>query len=200
MSVTAVPLQPTKKSHIFWLWAALILGVLLAVALAWQGTGRPRALKGSNDQFLAWNKGQPGVVTTASGLQYQVLKEGDGPNPTENDVVAIGYRGTLRDGTVFDQTTQQPAVSPLARFVPGFSESLKHMRKGGSYRVWIKPEIGYGANSPDPARIPPNSLLIFDVQMLGFIPLAQYQQMQMQQMMQQQGAGGPGGAGGPPPQ
>jgi len=190
MSVTAVPLQPTKKSHIFWLWAALILGVLLAVALAWVGTGRPRALKGSNDQFLAWNKGQPGIVTTASGLEYQVLKPGEGPKPTDQDVALVNYVGRLRDGKIFDQS-RQPTPMPVGGVVPGFSEALKLMQKGGKYRIWIKPELGYRDQSPDPS-LPPNSMLIFDVELLGHLPLAQYQQMmQMQQMqqMQHQGAG-----------
>jgi len=191
MSVTAVPLQPTKKSHIFWLWAALILGVLLAVALAWVGTGRPRALKGSNDQFLAWNKTQPGIVTTASGLEYQVLKPGDGQKPTDQDVALVNYVGRLRDGKIFDQS-RQPTPMPVGGVVPGFSEALKLMQKGGKYRIWIKPELGYRDQSPDPSLLPPNSMLIFDVELLGSLPLAQYQQMmQMQQMqqMQHQGAG-----------
>lgn len=191
MSVTAVPLQPTKKSHLLWLWAALILGVLLAVALAWTGTGRPRALKGSNDQFLAWNKGQSGVVTTASGLEYQVLKSGEGAKPTDQDIALVNYVGRLRDGKVFDQS-RQPTPMPVGGVVPGFSEALKLMQKGGKYRIWIKPELGYRDQTPDPAVLPPNSMLIFDVELLGSMPLAQYQQMmQMQQMQHQQGAGGP---------
>jgi FKBP-type peptidyl-prolyl cis-trans isomerase FkpA len=110
------------------------------------------------------------------------------------------YRGTLRDGTVFDQS-QQPAPMPVAGVVKGFSEGLKLMTRGSAYRFWIKPELGYGDKSPDPSKIPNGSLLVFDVQLLGQLSNEQFQQLQMQQMMQGQGgAGGPqGGPAGPPP-
>ena len=146
----------------------------------------PVAQTGSNEQFLAWNARQSGVQTTASGLQYKVLKEGDGPRPTDADVTLVSYKGTLRDGTVFDQNERAPL--PVAQVVPGFSEGLKLMQKGGKYRLWIKPELGYGDRDTG-GTIPPNSVLTFDVELLEFIPMAVLQQMQMQQMM-----GGQGGA------
>ena len=77
MSVTAVPLQPTNNSTRMWLWLSLILAVALAFGLAWMGTRAQVAAKGTNEQFLAWNKGQSGVVTTASGVQILELKAGD---------------------------------------------------------------------------------------------------------------------------
>jgi hypothetical protein len=194
MSVTAVPLQPTKKSYLIWLWAALILGVLLAVALAWVGTGSARGDKdGTNAQFLAWNRHQPGVVTTTSGLEYQVLKSGEGEKPTDQDVALINYVGQTRDGKIFDQS-RQPTPMPVRGVVPGFSEALKLMQRGGKYRVWIKPELGYRDQTPDPSVLPPNSMLIFDIELLGAIPAAQYQQMMQMQQMQHQGQG----AGAPP--
>ena len=189
MSVTAVPIQPTPRRVIAMLWGGLAVIVLAAIAIAWFGTSAAVAQTGSNEQFLAWNARQSGVQTTASGLQYKGLKEGEGPRPTDADVTLVSYKGTLRDGTVFDQNERAPL--PVAQVVPGFSEGLKLMQKGGKYRLWIKPELGYGDRDTGGA-IPPNSVLVFDVELLEFIPMAVLQQMQMQQMM----GGQPGAPGG----
>ena len=186
MSVTAVPIAPTPRRVLAMLWGGLAVALLVAVALAFLGTGRAVAQAGTNEQFLDWNGRQSGVVTTASGLQYKVLEAGEGGKPTDADVALVSYKGTLRDGTVFDQNERTPM--PVSQVVPGFSEGLKQMQKGGKYRLWIKPELGYGARATGP--IPPNSLLVFDVEMIEFIPMAVLQQMQMQQMMQ--GGGAPG--------
>lgn len=195
-SVTAVPIAPTKRSYLVWLWVGVIVAVLAAVALAWMGTTTPAVIaKLPADKFLAANKGQAGVVETASGLQYQVLKEGTGASPTDSDVALVMYKGALLDGTQFD-ASQQPTPLPVAGMIPGFSEALKLMKKGGKYRLWIKPELGYGAEPKmDPQgreRIPANSVLVFDVELFEFIPMSVYQQMMQQQM----GGGMPGG---PPP-
>ncbi|HYZ49173.1 MAG TPA: FKBP-type peptidyl-prolyl cis-trans isomerase [Sphingomonas sp.] len=186
-AVTAVPIQPTSRRVLAMLWSGIVLALLAAVALAWLGTGAAVAKAGTNEEFLAWNARQPGVQTTASGLQYKVLKPGEGGHPTDADVALIKYKGTLRDGTVFDENERAPL--PVAQVVPGFSEGLKQMQKGGQYRLWIKPELGYGDRETGP--IPANSLLVFDVQLLEFVPMAVLQQMQMQQMMG--GQGGPQG-------
>lgn len=192
MSVTAVPLRPIARGSIAKLW----IGVALAVAIAGGGaylgtTGSAVANAGTPEQFLAWNGKQDGVVTTASGLQYKVLAEGKGPKPTDQDVVLVGYKGTLRDGKVFDENPQ--ASFPVAGVVPGFSEGLKQMARGGKYRLWIPPALGYGENSPAEV-IPPNSVLIFDVDLLDFKSMAEIQE-QMQHL-QSQGAMPPGGPGG----
>jgi FKBP-type peptidyl-prolyl cis-trans isomerase len=186
MSVTAVPIPPTSRRVLTMLWAGLVLVVVAAIALAWGGTGAAIAQTGSNEQFLEWNAKQPGVQTTASGLQYQVLKAGEGGKPTDADVALIKYKGALRDGTVFDENERAPL--PVAQVVPGFSEGLKLMQKGGKYRLWIKPELGYGDRDTGGA-IPPSSVLVFDVELIEFLPMAVLQQMQMQQMMNQ---GAPG--------
>lgn len=188
MSVTAVPIQPTPRRVIAMLWGGLAVIVLAAIAIAWFGTSAAVAQTGSNEQFLAWNARQPGVQTTASGLQYQVLKEGTGEHPSDADVALVSYVGKLRDGKVFDQNERAPF--PVSQVVPGFSEGLKLMRKEGKYRLWIKPELGYGSRDTGGA-IPPNSVLIFDVELIDYIPMAVLQQMQMQQMMGGQPA--PGG-------
>jgi FKBP-type peptidyl-prolyl cis-trans isomerase FkpA len=114
-----------------------------------------------------------------------VIEAGEGGKPTDADVALISYKGTLRDGTVFDENSRAPL--PVAQVVPGFSEGLKQMQKGGKYRLWIKPELGYGERQTGP--IPAGSLLVFDVELIEFLPMAVLQQMQMQQMM---GQGAPG--------
>lgn len=195
-SVTAVPIPPTKRSYLAWIWIGIVAVVVAAVALAWVGTSRVSAERGDNATFLSWNKGQAGVIETASGLQYQVLEEGEGASPTDADVALVNYKGTLRNGTQFD-ASQQPTPLPVAGMIPGFTEALKLMKKGGKYRIWIKPELGYGEEARrDPQGrevIPAASLLVFDVELLEFIPQSTYMQM-MQQQQQQMGA-----PGGPPP-
>jgi len=191
MSVTAVPLQPTRRGNLVLLWVGVVIAVVLAAWLAFHGTAATRARVGSNEQFLAWNAGQPGVKTTADGLEYKVLAAGgDDRHPTDDDIALINYVGSLRDGTVFD-ASKQPTPLPVAGSIKGFSEGLKLMSKGAKYRFWIKPDLGYGAQSAGP--IPSNSVLVFDVELVDFLPQAVVQQqMQMQQGMQ--------GQGGVPPQ
>lgn len=192
MSVTAVPIPPVKRRYITFLILGLLLAVVGAAALAWQAP----------TDFLTANGRKAGVITTASGLQYKVLKPGAGARPTDTDVALISYVGKLPDGTVFDQS-QQPTPMPVAGVVPGFSEVLKLMPKGAKYQVWIKPELGYGA--PRPAGAPPldgkaaelaKQVLEFEVDLLDFLPESVVRQMQMQQMQQMQGGAGgiPGGA------
>jgi hypothetical protein len=194
MSVTAVPIPPTRRGVLVTLWLGIAVAVALALWLAIVGAAPVVAEKGTNDQFLAYNRTRPGVMQTASGLQYEVLKKGEGDkSPTDSDVALIAYVGRLRDGTVFE-APQQPQPFPVSRGIKGFAEGLKLMRKGARYRFWMKPEIAYGNASPDPAKIPPGSLLVFDVQMLDFINEQQYQQIMMQRQlmqMQQQQPGAP---------
>jgi FKBP-type peptidyl-prolyl cis-trans isomerase FkpA len=187
MTVTAVPLQPVKRSYLAWLWVGIVVALVAAFLLARQG-----------DSFMARNAREPGVKVTASGLQYKELTPGTGPHPTDKDVALINYEGTLTNGTVFD-ASKQPTPMPVSGVVPGFSEALKLMSKGGKYRVWIPAKIGYGDKANGP--IPANSTLAFDIELLEFIPEAQYRQIMMQQQMGGMGGapGGPGGgAGGEP--
>jgi hypothetical protein len=195
MSVTAVPLQPVKRAYKVWLWIGVLAAVLLAAGLAWVGTREQVVAKGSNEQFLAWNKNQAGVRTTASGLQYQVLKAGSGPTPVDQDGVSLTIRGNLRDGSEF-QPSAPMRFQVGQPMIPGFTEGVKLMRKGSHYRFWLPPSLGYGAESgaPGPGSELADKVLIFDVQMSDLVPAAVIQQMMMQQMMQQQGA--PGGAPG----
>lgn len=191
MSITAVPLKPVKRSVLVYLWVGLALAAFAGVALAFQTPIDPAT------GFLAHNARVTGVVTTPSGLQIQTIRPGKGPSPTDDDITLLNYEGRLLDGTVFDK--QSPAPLPVAGEVPGFTEALKLMQTGGKYRVWIKPSLGYGDRGGGP--IPPKSTLVFDVELLEYIPMATYRQIQQQQqMMQQQQGGAPGmGAPGAPP-
>lgn len=187
MSTTAVPLRPIAKGSLTRLWVGVAVIALAAGGLAWAGQMHVEATPSS---FLAHNAHEDGVVTTDSGLQYKVLSEGTGASPTTADVALVGYKGTLLDGTVFDENPQAPM--PIDGVVPGFSEGLQKMKKGGKYRLWIPPQLGYGDQAAGP--IPAGSVLVFDVELHDFKSRAEL--MQMQQMLQQQG----GAAGAPPPQ
>ena len=196
MSITAVPLKPVKRSVVVYIWMFIALAVVAAAALAMQTPIDPTTA------FLAKNARVKGVVTTPSGLQYQVLTPGKGPAPTDEDIALINYEGRLVDGTVFDKS-QQPTPIPVVASDPatgrqgvitGFSQALKLMSKGAKYRVWIKPSLGYGEK--DQGVIPPHSTLVFDLELLEFIPESTYRQIQQQQQMMQQQRGG--GAGVPP--
>jgi FKBP-type peptidyl-prolyl cis-trans isomerase len=118
--------------------------------------------------FLATNKTAEGVVTTDSGLQYKVLEAGaaDGAKPTAASTVKVHYKGTLLDGTEFDSSYKrnQPAEFPLSGVIKGWTEGLQYMPVGGKYRFWIHPDMAYGAQGRP--SIPPNSLLVFDVELL----------------------------------
>lgn len=118
------------------------------------------------DSFLAANAEREGVMTTESGLQYEVVEEGDGASPDSADQVTVHYTGTLPDGTQFDSSRDrgEPATFPVQGVIPGFSEGLQLMSVGSNYKLYISPELGYG---PRPqGDIPPNSALIFDVELL----------------------------------
>jgi len=117
--------------------------------------------------FLVQNKTRPGVTTTASGLQYEIVSRGKGPKPKASDTVEVHYHGTLVDGTVFDSSIErgQPETFPVGGVIKGWTEALQLMSVGDKWKLYIPPDLGYG---PRPnGKIPPNSVLIFDVQLLG---------------------------------
>jgi FKBP-type peptidyl-prolyl cis-trans isomerase FklB len=122
----------------------------------------------SGEAFLEQNKQRPEVQTTASGLQYEVLTEGNGPKPTATDKVKCHYHGTLVDGTVFDSSVQrgQPATFPLNMVIKGWTEALQLMSVGSKYRLFLHPSLAYGERQTG-SVIGPNSTLIFDVELLG---------------------------------
>jgi FKBP-type peptidyl-prolyl cis-trans isomerase len=117
--------------------------------------------------FLEENAKKEGVQVSDSGLQYQILEPGSGPSPESGDTVVVHYTGTLIDGTKFDSSRDrgQPATFPVDGVIPGFSEGLKLLKKGGKAKLWIPADIGYGPQGAG-AAIPPNATLIFDIEMV----------------------------------
>ncbi len=118
--------------------------------------------------FLAANKNKEGVKTTASGLQYKVLKEGTGPSPAATDTVVVHYTGTLIDGTKFDSSLDrgQPLVYPANQLIPGWTEALQLMKVGSKWQLFIPSELAYGERGAG-QQIGPNSTLIFEMELLG---------------------------------
>ena len=117
--------------------------------------------------FLEKNKQKDGVMTTESGLQYLILSEGRGNNPTLNDNVTVHYHGTLIDGTIFDSSVdrKQPATFPLNGVIPGWQEALQMMSVGSKWKIFIPSELAYGESGA--GAIGPNSTLIFEVELLS---------------------------------
>jgi FKBP-type peptidyl-prolyl cis-trans isomerase FklB len=118
--------------------------------------------------FLEANAKKEGVKTFPSGLQYKVLAEGSGSSPKPTDEVTVNYRGALIDGTEFDSSYMrgQPATFRIGAVIPGWKEALQSMKKGSKWQLFIPPGLAYGER--DMGRIPPNSTLIFDVEMISF--------------------------------
>lgn len=168
--VTRVPLQPIAKGALTKLWLGVAAAALAAAGLAW--------------------------ATLPASIGFDTIKAGTGASPTLDDVVLINYKGTLKDGKVFDQAQQVP--NPVTDFVPGFTKALLKMQRGGKYKVEIPAELGYGDKANGP--IPANSDLTFEVELLDFKNRAELeaQMRMMQQLQQMQGAGGPGVAPGAP--
>ncbi len=123
-------------------------------------------LKDAED-FLLENGKKEGIITTASGLQYEVITAGDGKQPQATSQVTVHYEGKLLNGTTFDSSYRrnQPATFPLNRVISGWTEGLQLMKENGKYRFYIHPTLGYGAQQVG-SDIAPNSLLIFEVELL----------------------------------
>ncbi|TBU72181.1 peptidylprolyl isomerase [Pseudomonas daroniae] len=119
-------------------------------------------------KFLEENGKRDGVTTTESGLQYEVVKKADGPQPSADDVVTVHYEGKLTDGTVFDSSVERgtPIDLPVGGVIPGWVEGLQLMHVGEKYKLYIPSELAYGAQSPSPA-IPANSVLVFDLELIA---------------------------------
>jgi FKBP-type peptidyl-prolyl cis-trans isomerase FkpA len=173
MSVTAVPIRPLSRGAVLKLWLGLLVLALAAAALAWAGTsGQQRE-------------------TLASGVQVQVIEEGEGNAVTPADLVALRYRLTKTDGTLIQDSDQtgQPFVTSTEGLFPGFSEALQRMRAGGRYRIWLPPGQHVQGPLPPGAPFGPQDTLVFRIEVLQIAA----GMAAMQQMM-----GGPGGAPGGP--
>ncbi|MEY2540566.1 MAG: FKBP-type peptidyl-prolyl cis-trans isomerase FklB [Verrucomicrobiota bacterium] len=131
--------------------------------------GEKNATEGA--KFLEENKKKDGVKTTASGLQYKVIKEGNGAKPKESDTVTVNYRGTLINGTEFDSSYKrgQPASFPVNGVIKGWTEALQLMKAGSKYQLFIPADLAYGARAMGP-DIGANSALVFEVELLEIKP------------------------------
>ncbi len=127
----------------------------------------PEENQAAGEKFLAENAQKPGVVTTASGLQYQVFSEGTGASPKATDPVTVHYKGTTIDGKEFDSSYSRgaPATFPLNHVIAGWTEGLQLMKEGSKYRFYIPSKLAYGERGAG-RQIGPNSALIFDVELI----------------------------------
>ena len=128
-----------------------------------------KANQEKGDKFLAENGKKPGITTTASGLQYQVLTQGKGAKPGASDSVKVNYKGQLLDGTEFDSSYKrgEPAVMPLQGVIPGWQEGIQLMPVGSKYKFWIPAKLAYGEQAPP--MIGPNQMLMFEVELLDIV-------------------------------
>lgn len=180
-AVTAVPIRPIARGSLLKLWIGLALLLAAGGGLAWLGTAPLQR------------------TTTASGLQYQVIRQGEGDAITSEDMVLIHFVGRRENGEIFADTRGgRPRETATDSFIPGFGEGLKLMRKGAVYRLWIPPILGYQGQPPPTAPFGPDETLIFEIQVIDVAPgmasvQRQQQMQQMQQQMQSQGAAPPAG-------
>jgi len=123
-------------------------------------------------KWLDENGKKSGITTTASGLQYEVMREGTGPKPTATDMVKVHYHGTTTDGKVFDSSVQrgEPVSFQLNQVIPGWSEGVQLMSVGSKYKFYIPGNLAYGARPPQGSGIAPNATLIFEVELLEINP------------------------------
>ncbi|MBU6302887.1 MAG: FKBP-type peptidyl-prolyl cis-trans isomerase [Verrucomicrobia bacterium] len=159
------------KRRFGFLYPALILPLSGLLVSCQQGTAS------KNSQPTRWEEPAPartvaagGGGTTATGLQYEVLRAGSGRKPTRQDTVKVHYHGTLLNGTVFDSSVQrgQPAVFGLTQVIPGWTEGLQLMPVGSKFRFRIPPHLGYGERG-SPPKIGPNETLVFEVELLEIV-------------------------------
>jgi FKBP-type peptidyl-prolyl cis-trans isomerase len=146
--------------------------LLLLAAGAFGQTPAPPSGTDQQAEFLAENAKKPGVQKTASGLQYEIIEAGTGPKPAATDQVKVHYRGTLLDGKEFDSSYRRkaPAVFPVNRVITGWHEALQLVPVGSKWKLYIPPELAYGEKGVPAAAIPPNAMLIFEVELLAIEP------------------------------
>lgn len=130
---------------------------------------RTETQRQAETDFLAENSKKEGITITGSGLQYEVISEGTGAKPDEDDMVRVNYEGTFIDGTVFDSSYSrgEPTEFPLNGVIPGWTEGIQLMREGAKYKFYIPSDLGYGPQGAGP--IPPYSPLVFEVELISII-------------------------------
>lgn len=176
--ITRVPLQPVAKGSLSYIWLGVALALIVAIAVAW--------------------------TARYQGLVVDTVKAGEGAKPTASDVVLVNYVGHLKNGKEFDRG--EKVAMPVEGVIPGFSQGLQKMQRGGKYRLEIPASLAYGPReqknqSTGEVVIPANSDLVFDVELLDFKNAAEIEQQRqmMQQLQQQMGRGGAQGAPGGAP-
>ena len=134
-----------------------------------EAAAKAEAAAGAGLAFLAENAKREGITTLASGLQFEVLTQGEGAKPSREDSVRTHYHGTLIDGTVFDSSYErgQPAEFPVGGVIAGWTEALQLMNAGSKWRLYVPSELAYGAQGV--GSIPPHSVLVFDVELLDLM-------------------------------
>jgi len=147
------------------------LTTFLSLATAGAMAADPALSSDANATYLATNAHKPGVVVRPSGLQYSILKNGFGKRPIPTDTVTVSYTGTLVNGKVFDGTEPlTPAQFTVNKLIPGWTEALGLMREGDKWHLVIPPALAYGARGAGDGLIPPNQVLIFDMELLSTVP------------------------------
>ncbi|MEO1170361.1 MAG: FKBP-type peptidyl-prolyl cis-trans isomerase N-terminal domain-containing protein [Pseudomonadota bacterium] len=191
MSVTAVPLRPIQKGTLAKLWIGIFALIAAALAFAWF-TATPSAAQ-SPQAFLAWNGARADVVTTDSGLQYEVLEAGEegAESPGPEDAAVVNYTLRLLDGEVVDEGQGQPF--PLSQVFPGFGEGVQEMTIGARHMLWLRPELwlppGVAPGDPPAPQMPfeTTDILEFEVELIDVLSQEEFmQQMMQQQQLQQQ--------------
>jgi len=125
--------------------------------------------KAAGEGFLAMNKAKPGIITTVSGLQYQVIQMGKGPKPSATSNVKVHYQGTIPEGGIFDSSIgREPVDFILNQVIPGWTEGIQLMNAGSKFKFFIPQELAYGGNPPPNTIIKPYSPLIFEVELISF--------------------------------
>jgi FKBP-type peptidyl-prolyl cis-trans isomerase len=156
-----------------WLVAAAVILIIVAIGVFAGTQTQVAAVRKDDMKFMAENAKKPGVVTTSSGLQYEIIRAGSGPKPARTDTVLVHYEGRLVDAarTVFDSSYQrgQPAAFPLDQVIPGWTEGVQLMPTGSKYRFVVPPALAYGAKGAG-GVIPPGAVLEFDIELLAVRP------------------------------
>lgn len=161
-----------------WGRTVVLAACVSVLAACGQGAGinaaDAQANADASAEFLIKNGKEDGVVTLPSGLQYKVVKAAPAgaPSPDRNDLVRVHYEGTLIDGTVFDSSFEKgvPYATTPEEVVPGWTEALQKMKVGDEWILYVPPALGYGEQRA--GRIPPNSVLVFRIQLLDMLPVA----------------------------
>lgn len=166
MTLKLITMEYSMKNPVIVFLAAILIGITM---FSMANATSPEENQAAGEAFLAKNTTKENIVTTASGLQYEILTEGEGPSPSATTNVTVHYKGTTLDGKEFDSSYSRnaPATFPLNRVIAGWTEGLQLMNVGAKYRFFIPSELAYGQRGAG-ADIGPNATLIFEVELLSF--------------------------------